>query len=256
MRVLSFESRRAREIEKLLQAQGFDPFVAPALREIPMEENPQAFEFGRRLLAGDFDLVVCLTGVGFRYLLQVLESRFDAAELRNALSKITIVARGPKPAAALREVGLTPTFVAPDPGTWHEVLAILNNCPERRVAVQEYGRREQHLLDGMIALGMEVMPVPVYQWALPLDTAPLQRAIAGLLTNEFQWVIFTTSVQVDHLLQVAPDRGAIIHALQQTKVASIGQTTSATLRNAGIEPTFVPSRPRMGLMIQELKQLS
>ena len=47
----------------------------------------------------------------------------------DALRKLAIAARGPKPVAALREMGLTPAVVAPEPNTWRELLKALEGRP-------------------------------------------------------------------------------------------------------------------------------
>src|ERR1700730_12495490 len=104
LRVVSFESRRATEIGELIRRQGGDPFVAPSMREAPLENNQEAFEFAERLFRGDFDMVILLTGVGTRALDKVLASRYPPQAFAEARRKIKIVARGPKPAAVLREM--------------------------------------------------------------------------------------------------------------------------------------------------------
>ena len=76
LRVIAFESRRAAETAQLIRKQGGDPFVAPSMREVPIENNPEAFEFAERLFRGDFDMVIFLTGVGTRVLNEVIESRY------------------------------------------------------------------------------------------------------------------------------------------------------------------------------------
>ena len=53
LRVISFESRRALEMAELIRRQGGDPFVAPSMREAPLENNAEAFEFAERLFRGD-----------------------------------------------------------------------------------------------------------------------------------------------------------------------------------------------------------
>jgi uroporphyrinogen-III synthase len=140
LRVLSLESRRATEMELLIRKQQGEPFVAPSMREIPLEENSAAFAFAEQLVAGGFDMVILLTGVGTRQLNRLLATRFPEAAFAEALKRVTLVARGPKPTAALREMGLTPAIVAPEPNTWRELLAATAARPERRIAVQEYGR--------------------------------------------------------------------------------------------------------------------
>ena len=123
LRVLALESRRAAEMEQLIRKQGGEPFVAPSMREIPLAGNEEAFAFAERLFAGGFEMVILLTGVGTRQLNRLLAPRFPEAAFAQALGRVTLVARGPKPAAALREMGLQPAIVAPEPNTWRELLA-------------------------------------------------------------------------------------------------------------------------------------
>src|SRR5260370_26367188 len=88
LRVLALESRRAVEIEKLIRTQGGIPFVAPSMREVPLDHNPQALDFAGRLFRGEFDMVILLTGVGARYLNQIIETRSEehTSELQSHLN--------------------------------------------------------------------------------------------------------------------------------------------------------------------------
>src|SRR5437763_7097691 len=104
LRVIAFESRRANEMTELIRRQEGDPFVAPSMREAPIENNAAAFEFAERLFRGEFDMMIFLTGVGTRALQKVIAERYPAERFPQALRGITTVARGPKPAAALREL--------------------------------------------------------------------------------------------------------------------------------------------------------
>ena len=257
LRVLSLESRRAAEIEKLIRNQGGEPFVAPSMREVPLEQNNQAFSFTERLLAGDFDMVILLTAVGTRFLNQIIETRWPAGTLADALRKVTVVVRGPKPAAVMREWNVPVTIAVPEPNTWHEVLTATEGRPEQRIAVQEYGRRSQELIDGLTSRGASVTPVPVYQWDLPEDREPLRAAVRKLASGEFDVVLFTTSVQAVHMLQVAAElglEGAARSALARAAIASIGPTTSETLAELGIPADFEPSHPKMGFLVNEAAQ--
>src|ERR1700720_1125157 len=153
--VLSLESRRAKEMGQLIRNQQGEPFVAPSMREVPLERNEEAFQFADRLFAGDFDMMVLLTGVGTRLLDKVLATRYTAGRFAEALRGLTVVARGPKPVAVLRGMNITPGVVAPEPNTWREVLASTVGRPERSIAVQEYGKSNPELLDGFRARGAE-----------------------------------------------------------------------------------------------------
>lgn len=268
LRVLSLESRRAAEMEKLIRAQGGEPFVAPSMREVPVEDNTQVFPFAERLFgerrsvagsgapaAGEsFDMMIFLTGVGARLLNQVLEARYPPGRFQEALRGLAVVARGPKPAAVMREWNVPVAVHVPEPNTWREVLAATADRPERRIAVQEYGRPNPELLEGLRARGAEVTSVPVYQWDLPSDTGPLREAARRLAAGGFDVALFTTSIQIPHLLRLAAEEGIqaqVLAALRHIVIASIGPTTSEALREHGLAPDLEPSHPRMGFLVAE-----
>lgn len=248
-RVLALESRRANEIAELIRKQGGDPFVAPSMRERPLEQNDTVFAFADRLAAGAFDMVMLMTGVGTRQLYRVLGDRFV-----EGLRRVTIAARGPKPAAAVRDLGLAPAIIAPEPNTWREVLTATEGRPERRIAVQEYGRENPELSAALRARGAEVTPVRVYEYALPEDTGPLREAARRLAADAFDLVLFTTATQIDHLMRIAREEGVddvAMAALRKCRIGSIGPTTTEALEEFGIRPDFEPSHPKMGLLVNE-----
>lgn len=257
LRVLSLESRRSAEIEKLIRSQRGEAFVAPSMREVPLEENSDAFAFAERLFRGEFEMMILLTGVGTRLLGQTIEMRFPAGSFADALRKIAVVARGSKPAAVLREWNVPVTITVPEPNTWREILNAIEGRPERRIAVQEYGRPNLELVAALRERGAEVTPVRVYQWDLPLDTSPLREAAARLLKGEFDVVLFTTSVQVTHLFRIASEGGGdgigdgLREALRRIVIASVGPTTTETLADFGLQPDIEASHPKMGFLVNE-----
>jgi uroporphyrinogen-III synthase len=94
----------------------------------------------------------------------------------------------------------------------------------------------------------------VYQWGLPVDVQPLIHSIEGLCGGEFDAVLFTTGVQLDHLLQVAEELGKreqVVEKLRQAFLASIGPTCSETLHLNGLTPDLEPSHPKMGILVRE-----
>ena len=257
LRVLSLESRRSAEIEKLIRARGGDPFVAPSMREIPLQENPQAFAFAERLFAGEFDMVILLTGVGARLLNQILETRYPAGSFIDALRKLAVVVRGSKPAAVMREWNVPVAVSVPEPNTWREILAATEGRSERKIAVQEFGRTSTELLEGLRTRGAQVTTVPVYQWDLPEDTAPLREAVRRLASGQFDVVLFTTSVQAVHLLRIAAEErleAQVRAGLQRMVVASVGPSTTETLREHDLPVDFEPSHPKMGFLVNEASQ--
>ncbi len=171
-RILALESRRAEEMATLIRMQGGEPFLAPSMREVEFGEHEEAFEFGQRLIAGDFDGVILLTGVGTRLLWRTLLTRFSEEELRDALSRTTIIVRGQKPSAAVREIGLIPQVQIPEPNTWREVLETMWPRPEQRLALQEYGKSNLQLIEGLRKQRRKVYTVRIYGWALPKTPGP------------------------------------------------------------------------------------
>lgn len=260
LEVVTFESRRAPEIATLIARFGGVPRVAPALREVPLEENAPALAFGEALLAGRLDAVIFMTGVGASRLFALLETRHAREKIVQALGEITVVARGPKPVKILREYQVPITISVPEPNTWREILHELDGNSAKfelagsRVAVQEYGVPNHDFLAALKERGAEVMRVPVYQWTLPEDVQPLQEAIRAIIEGRSQVVLFTSAVQVEHLLQVAEVDGVraeLLAALPKIVVASIGPTCSERLTAQGIAIDYEPSHPKMGPLVQE-----
>jgi len=260
LRVLTLESRRGNEMATLISNYGGRPLSAPALREVPLESNPEALAFADGLVRDEFDLVILLTGVGTRALLAVVDKLRDRSSFVAALSRTRVAARGPKPVAVLRELGITPWLTAPEPNTWRELLSALDSKATEqplqgaRLAVQEYGVSNQQLLEGLRARGARVTTVPVYRWALPEDVEPLRVAARGVAGGEVDVALFTTATQVVHLLQVAVSIGLelqVREALALVAVASIGPTTSAELREQGIPIDIEASHPKMGFLVRE-----
>jgi uroporphyrinogen-III synthase len=259
LRVLSLESRRAQEMMTLIRKQAGDPFVAPSMREVAVEKHDEAFFFAERLLRNEFDGLILLTGVGTRLLWKTLLTRFSEAELKNALQRLTLVVRGPKPSAALRELGLIPTVQVPEPNTWRELLAVMRERPETRLALQEYGKSNPELIEGFHALGKEVTTVRIYGWGLPEDTIPLRQAASKLIAGEFDVVLFTTSMQLVNLMKIAEEEGIsrqVVEALQSAFIGSIGPTTTEALEDYGLKADFEPSHPKMGILVNEAAGLA
>ena len=265
LRVLSFESRRAKEIAQLISKNGGVPTVAPSTREIPEEPDAEALGIIRRILAGEIDGIIFMTGVGARALIEAGANASSRENLLAALSKILVIVRGPKPAAVMREFNIPISLTVPEPNTWVEIVEVLDDNEGRlplrgaRIAVQEHGEPSPELYSALRERGAEVFPVHVYRWALPEDLAPLKAAIQTVVAREIDIVLFTASVQLTHAERIAQEMQmgqAFLDALKQAVVASIGPTMSQTLREHGIAVDFEPSHPRMGILVAEAAEKS
>lgn len=257
LRVLSLESRKAPEMRSLLERHGCHAISAPSMREVPLSDQHEAFAFGQELLRGDHEVLVLLTGVGTRMLVDALSSRHPQQEVLDAMARCKLVCRGPKPVAALKALGLKPTLVAPEPNTWQDLLALLDAAlpvSGQSVAVQAYGRVNEPLLEGLRARGARVRSVAIYAWALPQDTAALAAAVAEICAGAVDIVLFTAAQQLEHLCLVAEQAGKqaeLTCALRERVVcASIGPIMSEALRARALPADLVPEHPKMGQLVQ------
>jgi uroporphyrinogen-III synthase len=256
--VLTLESRRGEEMSRLIETYGGKPLHASAMREVPLSSNPQAQKFADALFAGRLDAVVFLTGVGARALLSVLEPAHPAEQFFKALRKVSVMARGPKPLAVLREWKVPVRLAAPEPNTWRELLQAIDdhnlNLRGKQVAVQEYGVSNPELLEGLQQRGAHVIAVPVYRWDLPEDQGPLRAAVDSVIARCVDVALFTTGVQVDHLFQVAAQSGkkdALKAGFAGVVKASIGPTTSEALQSYGLAIDLQASHPKMWFLVKE-----
>lgn len=260
MTVAAFESRMAEEITRLIERYGGRPVVAPALREISLDNNPTIQEFGARLMAGRIDLLILLTGVGTTMLFDCLKTHYPWSSVLTALQQTAIVARGPKPVAALKTVGLQATVTVPEPNTWVDLVTALDqHRPVKglHVAVQEYGVANRDLVKALEQRGAEVFTVPIYKWALPEDLGPLRHALNEIIAGRVNVMLITNAAQVDHVMRVVELDGNIEPfraALNKIVVASIGPTASERLRHHGWQVDVEPSHPKMGILVKEVSE--
>src|SRR5690242_18485457 len=263
LRVLCLESRRGQEMAKLIANYGGEAIAAPSMQEVTLKDNPEALDFARKLAEGRFDMVIFLTGVGTRALRRLVEAHDLRQVFVDALKGVKVVARGPKPMAALKELGVPVTVAVPEPNTWRELLQALDSRKETiplqksRVAVQEYGATNAELLEGLKQRGASVTRVPVYEWALPADTGPLRDGVQAIVGGRIDIAVFTTSVQVQHLLRIAGEMKVeepLRRAFARILVGSIGPITSEALRQSGLPVDFEPEHPKMGFLVAAAAQ--
>lgn len=258
--VATFESRMAKEMARLIEHYSGQPLVAPALQEIPIQDNPAALRFGVKLIAGQIDILILMTGIGTTTLFDILRSRHPLPSIMTSMTQTAIVARGSKTVAALKTLGLPPTLTVPEPNTWVEVVSTLDEYrPVKglRVVVQEYGTSNPELLDALTQRGAEVFPVPIYRWTLPEDRGPLKQVLGEIIAGHVQVMLITNAAQVDHVMQVLEQEGTtepFKKACEKIVVASIGPSTSERLCHYDLPVDFEPSHSKMGVLVKEVSE--
>ena len=185
-------------MHSLIERQGGIATVVPSMREVPVDANPAVFRFVESLLAEKFDVVVFLTGVGARILLEVAETRFERQSILDTLRQVTVAVRGPKPVVVFREWDVPIAIRAAEPNTWRELVTALADARAvagKRLAIQEYGRPNTAFYEELRRRGADVEAVPVYRWSLPEDTGPLRRALQETIAGHFDVLLFTRRIK-------------------------------------------------------------
>ena len=263
LKVTSFESRRCEEMKKLISYHGGVPRVAPSMREVPDLKSPYVAGFADDLFSGKIDLLVLMTGVGTRILSDIVIAESGEKKYLDALRATTILARGPKPVAALRKFGIRPDITVSEPNTWRDILSTFDQrdmlLENLVVYVQEYGVSNEEFLASLEKRGADVRRIPIYRWALPEDLGPLRDAVRSISEGEEDCLLFTSSRQVSNLFEVAGGEECaadLIEGIKKALVCSIGPTTTETLRENGISVDYEPDSPKMGNLVREVARRS
>lgn len=253
--LLSFESRRAKEMAALIERVGARATVVPTMREVPLSEHREVTAFVHEVIAGRIDFVLFMTGVGTEFLFDLVERQEQLVDFTGALERATVVVRGPKPAAILHKRGVRVDLKAPEPNTSRELLGIIQErgIAGKTIAIQEYGKPNEELTSELEDLGAHVMSVPVYRWDLPEDTDPMRAAINQAISGTFDAFLFTSAQQIENLRLVATQTSqwdAFRDALKKSVVASVGPTCSEALRAVGLPPDIEAAPPKMGPLVR------
>lgn len=259
-RIALLEARMSSELADLIRRHGGQPYSVPAVREVPLECEPQISAFIDQLTQASLSTVVFLTGAGVNTLLQVAENTERLPELLNGLRNVTVVCRGSKPSAALKHSGVPVALNAKEPYTTKELIEALQtlDLAGKGVVLVHYGERNTALNQALREMGVRLEELCLYEWQLPEDTGPLETLIREISAQRVDAVIFTSQIQVRHLFLVAAKLNATDELRQalntSTLVASIGPTCTAALEHVDVTPHVVPEHPKIGHLVRALAE--
>jgi uroporphyrinogen-III synthase len=242
------ETRELDRLAELLEAEGARAWRCPLVSILDAPDPAPVEAWLRELVAGRFDDVVLLTGEGLRRMMALAERLGFAPDVVAALARTRKITRGPKPARALKELGLptdVPATVPTSRGVMDELGALA--IRGRRVGVQLYGEDPNIELCAFIeAAGAEVRTVAPYIYASASDGAKVVELIDAMVAGRVDVVAFTSAAQIDRLFEVAGAHQllpVIANAWSRVRVAAIGPIAAETLRRHGVEPSIVPGKP-------------
>ena len=231
--------------------------LAPALAEVPDVDNATISRLVGELESHPPKAAIFQTGVGTQALFGATDSLGITPKLLGLLAGCVVVARGPKPTAALRSRQVRIDRSAREPYTTVEVLDSIQDLSLRgeRVVVQRYGETNLELGKALREKGAEVVEIPTYRWALPEDTGPLVELIDALERAQVDATVFTSASQAHNLFALAGKlgrQGSLAANLSRTLVASIGPVCSAALEEHGVRIALEASPPKLGPLVAAL----
>jgi uroporphyrinogen-III synthase len=237
------ETREIEVFAAMLERRGAQVVRCPlvAIRDAP--DPAPVLQWSRELAQGAFDDLILLTGEGLRRILGCIERNEPSLKERfvAALSHVRKITRGPKPARALRELGMKPD-ITPERPTTEGVIASLQplDLKGRRFGVQLYGTEPNRpLVEFLQAVGAKVSTVAPYVYADAADDAAVMNLLTRLQAGEIDAIAFTSTPQVERLFAVAP-APTITNALAKTVVAAVGPVVADTLQRHGVPARVMP----------------
>ncbi|HET7083175.1 MAG TPA: uroporphyrinogen-III synthase [Rhizomicrobium sp.] len=242
--ILVPESRELDLFAGMLEAQGARAWRCPLVGIADLDDDSEAQTWIARMIAAPFDFTILLTGEGLRRLLPLCGARQDA--FIAALGKSRTVTRGPKPARALREIGLTPGLAAAIPTSQGVLESLAKESLEgRRIGVQLYpGDGGLPLVEALRGRGAEVFAVTPYRYVTQTESRQVAATIKDLAAGKIGMIAFTSSPQIERLFAVAKEFGLMLELTQglaKTPIAAIGPVMEQALAAHGLSSAIHPA---------------
>jgi uroporphyrinogen-III synthase len=258
--VLVPESRELDLFAGMLEGEGAKTLRCPLVTILDLADPAPVEAWLGRLIAGEFDDLILLTGEGLRRLMGVADRAGIKDQAVAAISQLRTIIRGPKPAKALREVGISPGVSAEAP-TSEGVIRTLGalDLKAHRVGVQLYpGNPNEPLLEALSAAGASADTIVPYRYASNSETAAVEAAIRALAAGGIDFIAFTSTPQLDRLVKVAEERGLqaeLKQGLARTGIAVAGPVVGKMLEDMGFTIAAMPEsnfhmKPLVNAMIR------
>jgi uroporphyrinogen III methyltransferase/synthase len=110
-----------------------------------------------------------------------------------------------------------------------------------RVLVPRTKDQAGEMSERLRAYGAVPVEVPTIAVEPPRSPAQMDRAIKGLVTGRYGWIVFTSVNAVKAVREKFAELGLDARAFAGVKVACVGESTADAVRSFGIAPELVPS---------------
>jgi uroporphyrinogen-III synthase len=237
------EARELDVFAALLERRGARVLRYPLVNIIDAPDPAPVLAWIRIAAGGGYDDLILLTGEGLRRLLSCIERHQPALRppFLSALQRMRKITRGPKPARALRELGLASDLPAAVPTTAGVIEALRGvDLHGRRVGVQLYADEPNRpLIEFLDRAGAQASSVAPYRYADAATDAAAQELLERMRAGEVDAIAFTSKAQVERLFRAAPAE-LVRAALARTSVAAVGPVVADTLVAHGVAVGTMP----------------
>jgi uroporphyrinogen-III synthase len=237
------EARELDVFAQLLERRGARVWRCPLVAIVDASDPQPVRDWLRKFIAGGCDDLILLTGEGLRRLLGCIE-RHDPDQrsaFLAALTRVRKITRGPKPARALRVLGMTPDIEAELPTTQGVISTLQRHeLHGRRIGVQLYGSEPNlTLMEFLAAAGATASPVAPYEYANAAANTAVTGLLEGMAAGKVDAIAFTSKAQVERLFSVGPE-SLVRAALGATQVAVVGPVVGDALIRRGVAVHAMP----------------
>ena len=243
-RIALVEHRELDRLGRMLEEQGAETLRCPLLAIADAPDQAMVRAWIERAIAAPFDDLVLMTGEGLRRLLGAAARTGIEAPFREALARMRTITRGPKPAQALREIGLSPGLRAATPTTDGIIAALAGeDLSGRRIGVQLPPDSPPRLTDFLGEAGALPDPVEPYVYLPAADPREIAALIEAMSRGDIDAIAFTSAPQVARLFEAAASLGQqeqLLAALRATPIAAIGPVVATELARHGLEAAIMP----------------
>ncbi|WP_433470153.1 uroporphyrinogen-III synthase [Spirillospora sp. CA-128828] len=160
----------------------------------------------------------------------------------------TVVSTLGRLASATKGMETPALIIVGDVVNWRDKLSWFETKPlfGWRVLVPRTKEQAASLSDQLRGYGAVPDEVPTISVEPPRTPQQMDRAVKGLVTGRYEWVVFTSTNAVKAIREKFVDYGLDARAFAGLKVAAVGEQTAAALVAFGIQPDLVPSGEQSG----------
>ncbi|MQA60111.1 MAG: uroporphyrinogen-III synthase [Actinophytocola sp.] len=248
--------RRAEDFITALRRKGAAVVHAPTINIVPVADDEQLRAATDAVIAAPVDLVVVMTGQGFRGWMSAAYEWGLAGSLLSRFADARVVVRGPKAKGAVRGEGLREEWSSPEE-TNADMLEYLieQGLGGLRVTVQLHGAPLPEFVGALRDAGADVIEAQPYRWLRPSNVDVVFELIDLAVGGEIDALAFTSAPAAANLLNLAREHGRYDELLDAMRgrllCACVGPVTAAPLVELGL-PVVQPERQRLGALVKLL----